>query len=127
MPWRPRARRDRFEISAEHGPKPLAIDGFQQGSQSAAELLLALARASLPRPDSPSDEGAVGVKSGELLTLLLTPGDFGANKPGLSKGLRASDRKSSKQPVLCSNHPGGVLKKQAIAKVLALEGLVRDL
>jgi|688.fasta_scaffold854099_2 hypothetical protein len=73
--------------SAEHGPKPQAIDGFQQGSQSAAELLLALARTSLPRPDSPSDEGAAGVKSGELLTLLLTPSDFGADKPSDSRGL----------------------------------------
>ena len=57
MPWRPRARRDRFEISAEHGPKPLAIDGFQQGSQSAAELLLALARASLPQARQPLRRG----------------------------------------------------------------------
>ena len=64
---------------------------------------------------------------GELLTLLLTPGGFPVQQPSRSKALLAIDRKSSKQPVVCSNHTGGVLKKQAIARVLAPEGLVRDL
>ena len=47
-------------------------------------------------------------KSDELLTLLLTPGDFGADKPSQDRGLQANDRKSSKQSVDGSNPSGGV-------------------
>jgi hypothetical protein len=57
---------------------------------------------------------------------LLTPSGFPVQQPSRSRALLAIDRKSSKQPVVCSNHTGGVLKKQAIARVLAPEGLVRD-
>ena len=49
-----------------------------------------------------------GYKSVELLTLLLTPGRFRANKPSQDMGLRVNDRKSSKQPVVGSNQTGGV-------------------
>ena len=57
---------------------------------------------------SPEEGAAGGGESGELLTLLLTPGDFGVDEPSQGSGLRANDRKSSKQPVVCSNHTGGV-------------------
>jgi hypothetical protein len=53
---------------------------------------------------------ARGPKSGELLTLLLTPGRFRPNKPSYSKAFQANDRKSSKQPVDGSNPSGGVNK-----------------
>jgi hypothetical protein len=57
--------------------------------------------------------------AGELLTLLLTPGDFADDKPSHGKGLQANDRKSSKQPVAGSNPAGGVEKKSSHSKAFA--------
>jgi hypothetical protein len=47
-------------ISAEHGPKPQAIDGCSRAANPPLSGSLALALASILRPDNPSDEGAAG-------------------------------------------------------------------
>ena len=65
-------------------------------------------------------------KSGELLTLLLTPGDSGADKPSQYRGLQANDRKSSKQPVAGSNPAGGVSKPSFKGKRRARHPVTAD-
>jgi hypothetical protein len=70
------------------------------------DWVMALTASTPPR--SPEEEGAAGVRIRRTANLLLTPGDFGAYKPSHSKGLRANDRKPSKQPVVDSNPTGGV-------------------
>jgi hypothetical protein len=57
---------------------------------------------------SRSDEGAESGLPGELLTRLLTPGEWLAQEPSRGAALPAKDRPSSKQPVVGSNPTGGV-------------------
>ena len=88
---------------------PQAIDGFQRGSPPDAERLFGARTGVVPQgPTAPETKAQQGAKSGELLTLLLTPGDFADYKPSQGKGLQTNDRKSSKQPVVGSNPTGGV-------------------
>ena len=117
-----RTKRCRWQASSR------SAVGTGAGLQHAQATGVSLA--ATKRPVAARMEAHESRPPGELLTLLLTPlltpSGFPVQQPSRSRALLAIDRKSSKQPVVCSNHTGGVLKKQAIARVLAPEGLVRD-
>ena len=74
--------------------------GFQLAQATGVSL------AATKRPEAARMEAHASRSPGELLTLLLTPGGFPVQQPSRSRALLAIDRKSSQQPVVCSNHPG---------------------
>jgi len=64
--------------------------------------------AATKRPAAARMEAHEGRPRGELRTLLLTSGEFPVQQPSGSRLLLVFDRKSSRQPVVCSNHTGSV-------------------
>ena len=89
MPWRPREQ----GVTALRSPlrtvqSPRQSMGFSKGRQVAAERLLhARADLNLLGSTAARMKAQRGPQSGELLTLLLTPGRFRADKPSQDKGL----------------------------------------
>ena len=81
-----------------------------------------VARAATTRPTAARTKVRGGLVPSKLLTLLLTPGEFPAREPSCSLAFQANDRKSTKQPVVCSNHTGGVAINRSHAGVWLSQG-----
>jgi hypothetical protein len=81
-----------------------------------------VARAATKRPTAARTKVRGGLVPSELLTLLLTPGEFPAREPSCSWAFQANDRKSSKQPLVCLNHTGGVARNRSHAGIWLSQG-----